>query len=146
MRFKMPMFSQRFLHGSSFSRLLWWFSLPWSFYFCLWSFLFLSLLFSLSLSPKVAEALEDREALRHLPVQDSQEGRIKPFDTFSREALQLVYGRETFKRVLPDKTVKIEAVDMVMMWMLWPEEWEKQDILQIRHSGLREALGLEQSG
>ena len=24
-------------------------------------------------------ASEDREALRHLPIQDSQEGRVKPF-------------------------------------------------------------------
>ena len=96
----------------------------WGFVFCLF--------------PGASLASIDREALRHLPVQDAQEGRIKPFDTFAREALQLVYGRETFK-----KKDKIEAVDVVMMWMLWPEEWEGQELIQVRHSGLREALGLE---
>ena len=97
-------------------------------------------------------ASEDREALRHLPIQDPQEGRVKPFDTFARETLQLVYGREKFKKTLLRKDsqgrefkekVKIEAVDMVMMWMLWPGEWDSQEIIQVRHSGLREALGLE---
>ena len=102
--------------------------------------------------PLEVQANPDREALRHLPIQDAHEGRIKPFDTFARETLQLIYGRETFKKTLLKKSpegveirerVHLEAVDIVMMWILWSEEWKTQEILQIRHSGLREALGLE---
>ena len=71
--------------------------------------------------------------LENLPVQDG--GRIKPFDTFAREMLSLVYGRETYKGK--------PAVDIVFSWMLIPDEWEQTEFLLIRHSGLREALKLD---
>lgn len=70
--------------------------------------------------------------LASLPVQDS--GRIKPFDTFARETLQLIWGREKFQ----DR----KAVDVILSWMLVPEEVEKKELILIRHAGLREALGL----
>lgn len=72
------------------------------------------------------------QPLDALPVQDA--GRIKPFDTFARESLQLIWGREKFN----DR----KAVDVILSWMLVPEEVEKKELLLIRHAGLREALGL----
>ena len=78
------------------------------------------------------------EALKSLPVQDG--GRIKPFESFAKETLQLVYGRETLKG---DKGDKKEASDVVFTWMMAPDMWMEQKIIQVRHNGLREALNLK---
>jgi cytochrome c-type biogenesis protein CcsB len=72
------------------------------------------------------------QGLAGLPVQDG--GRIKPFDTFAREALQLTWGKETFKGE--------DATHVVLSWALIPDEWAKSQFLQIRHNGLRKALKL----
>jgi cytochrome c-type biogenesis protein CcsB len=72
------------------------------------------------------------EALRYLPVQDA--GRIKPFDTFAREALELIHGKSHFK--------KRDAVQVVTTWMVNSDEWDKMDLFELRFSGLREALQL----
>lgn len=72
--------------------------------------------------------------LRNLPVQDS--GRLKPFDTFAKESLQLVYGKSSYKGK--------PAIDVVMTWLLVPEQWDNMEVVEIRHSGVREALKLPQ--
>ena len=74
------------------------------------------------------------EGLRLLPVQDL--GRLKPFDTFARESLHLVYGKKKFNGR--------SAVDVVLTWMLIPDYWDEQKFVEIRHSGLREALKLHE--
>lgn len=74
------------------------------------------------------------EGLRLLPVQDL--GRLKPFDTFARESLHLVYGKKKFNGR--------SAVDVVLTWMLIPDYWDGQKFVEIRHSGLREALKLHE--
>jgi cytochrome c-type biogenesis protein CcsB len=78
-------------------------------------------------------SLSSSASLLDLPVQDG--GRIKPYDTFAREMLSLVWGKESF-RGRP-------ASEVVFSWMLIPDEWEKTEFLLIRHSGLREALNLD---
>lgn len=95
--------------------------------FCLYGWVLLAL--GLSVSAQ-ASLVPD---LKYLPVQDA--GRLKPLDTFAREALQLVYGKSTLGKKTP--------IDIVMTWMIAPEEWDNQQIVEIRHSGLREALRLE---
>ena len=75
------------------------------------------------------------EALRSLPVQ--QGGRVKPYDSFAREALKLIYGREKYKGR--------EAADVVLTWMIIPEHWDQVEFVQVRHSGLREALKLDKA-
>ncbi len=75
----------------------------------------------------------DTGALRYLPVQDA--GRIKPYDTFARESLELIYGRSVFKGK--------EAVEVVTTWMVIPEQWDKVEFFEVRHSGVREALQLD---
>lgn len=72
------------------------------------------------------------EPLRKLPVQDA--GRLKPFETFAKETLQLVYGKSKFKGKSP--------VDVVMTWILIPDQWDQMEVIEVRHSGLREALKL----
>ena len=41
------------------------------------------------------KALANDITLENWPIQDS--GRIKPYDTFAREAMQLLYGKQTYK-------------------------------------------------
>lgn len=75
------------------------------------------------------------DALRYLPVQDA--GRAKPYDTFARETLQLIYGSQTYTT---PKGQKREAVEIVTTWMLVPQHWDNQKIVEITHRGLKEAL------
>jgi cytochrome c-type biogenesis protein CcsB len=75
----------------------------------------------------------DVEALGYLPVQDA--GRVKPYESFARETLQLLYGSEEYQGR--------SAVEIVMTWMLVPEHWNTRQIIQISHRGLKEALKLD---
>lgn len=70
------------------------------------------------------------EPLESLPIQDA--GRIKPFDTFARESLQLVYGKRSFE--------KKSAPEVVFTWLLIPDHWISTPIVEVSHSGVREAL------
>jgi len=73
--------------------------------------------------------------LEHLPVQDA--GRIKPFDTFAKEATQLVYGKRKFNNS--------SSAEVVFTWMVTPELWSSAPIVEVRHSGVKEALNLEKT-
>ena len=77
-----------------------------------------------------AAAADVGDPLESLPIQDA--GRVKPFDTFARESLRLVYGRSKYE----DKT----AVVAVFTWLLIPNVWLDTPVVEVRHSGLREAL------
>jgi cytochrome c-type biogenesis protein CcsB len=79
------------------------------------------------------------EALRYLPVQDA--GRIKPYDTFAREALQLIYGSQKYKSPTGESRA---ATEIVMTWMLVPTFWDSQTIIEINHRGLKDSLKLDQ--
>lgn len=70
------------------------------------------------------------EPLESLPIQDG--GRVKPFDTFARETLQLVYGKKAYEGR--------SATEVVFTWLLVPEHWMNAPIIELRHSGLKEAL------
>lgn len=70
--------------------------------------------------------------LEELPVQEG--GRIKPFDTVAREALQLIYGRSKFQG---EKATKI-----VSTWIMVPDVWEEKEFLRIDHKALKQALNL----
>ena len=61
-------------------------------------------------------------------------GRIKPFDTFARESLFSIYGKEHFKQW--------EAAEVVISWMLAPQIWYNIPIIQVRKSSLRKVLNL----
>jgi ABC-type transport system involved in cytochrome c biogenesis permease subunit len=77
------------------------------------------------------------EALRYLPVQDA--GRIKPLDTLARESLELVYGSEEYRAPTGEKR---PAIEIVMTWMLLPQHWDQQKIVQITHKGLKDSMNL----
>jgi cytochrome c-type biogenesis protein CcsB len=73
------------------------------------------------------------DPLLTMPVQDA--GRLKPFDTFARESLQLLYGKQTYNGR--------EAAEIVMTWLIVPQHWNEQPFVQIRFGKLKEALKLE---
>ena len=77
--------------------------------------------------------------LRYLPVQDS--GRTKPYDTFARETLQLIYGKQTYHT---QNGVSRPAVEIVTTWMMVPEHWDNEKIIHINHRGLKTSLKLEE--
>jgi len=114
------------------------------------SWLRLSLIALLSLSALtslVASRAEARsEGLKELavlPVQDN--GRVKPFETFARESLQLIYGRETYKSQGQDgqKPVRRQALEVVPTWMMAGDFWDQQPIVELKLKALKDALGLE---
>jgi ABC-type transport system involved in cytochrome c biogenesis permease subunit len=65
-----------------------------------------------------------------MPVQDG--GRIKPYDTFARESLQLIYGKSSFNGQ--------KASEIVMTWMLAPEVWDEKEFVLIRRHDIKDAL------
>jgi cytochrome c-type biogenesis protein CcsB len=73
------------------------------------------------------------QPLKYLPVQ--AEGRIKPFDTFARENLSLLYGKASYEGK--------PAYEIVFTWILSPQEWEKKEFVEVGHAGVKEALKLD---
>ena len=68
--------------------------------------------------------------LEGVPMQDA--GRIKPFETFARESMRLIHGKETFEGK--------PAVEVVFTWLLIPQHWMDTPIIELRHHGLKEAM------
>lgn len=71
--------------------------------------------------------------LKYLAVQDA--GRIKPFDTFSRESLELVYGKAKYENK--------PAFEIIMTWMLQPQIWQDKKLFEIKHHLVKRFLGLK---
>lgn len=72
------------------------------------------------------------DALRYLPVQEA--GRIKPYDTFSKEMLEIVYGKSKYEGR--------EAPEIVLTWILGPSAWEDKKIFEVRNHEVLKALNL----
>ena len=66
-----------------------------------------------------------------LPVQ--HEGRIKPFDTFSREVLRAIYGKDHYE--------ERSAVEVILLWLIVPDEWEKAELIFVEKD-IKKSLGL----
>lgn len=87
----------------------------------------------LALVPAVGHALPSGEALRLLPVQDN--GRVKPYDTFARETLELIYGKKAFEGK--------PAWQVVFTWLLAPAAWTNKELFEVRHHEIVKTLGLD---
>lgn len=96
----------------------------------------------LAIVPSILKLVRQKEIvsepLRYLPVQD--DGRIKPLDTLTRETLQLVYGSESFTG---PKGERRPAIEVVMTWMLVPQYWDQQELIEINHKGLKDSLKVD---
>lgn len=93
--------------------------------------LLLALIFSFSVN---AKALDVGERLRALPVQ--ADGRIKPFDTFAQEMLEVVYGKKTYE--------KREAFEIILTWMLSPQAWQEKELFEVKNHEVLKALKLDE--
>ena len=78
------------------------------------------------------------EQIRYLPVQDA--GRIKPFDTFAKETLELVYGKKSYKP--KEGAASVDAHWVVLTWMLSPESWISRPLFEVKHHEVLEKLKL----
>lgn len=72
------------------------------------------------------------DALKALPVQDS--GRIKPYDSFAQEMLEIIYGKSKFEGR--------EATEIVMTWVLAPQTWQDKRIFEVRNFEILQAMKL----
>lgn len=91
-----------------------------------WMLLLISFVVSVSVFAKPGDALN------YLPVQDG--GRIKPYDSFAREMLEIVYGKTKYEGR--------NATEIVMTWMLSPQSWQDKKIFEVRNHQVLEALKL----
>tara|TARA_B110001454_G_scaffold219203_1_gene252118 strand:+ start:29871 stop:31538 length:1668 start_codon:yes stop_codon:yes gene_type:complete len=94
-------------------------------------FLLSSLTSSFSYAGLMSE--KEGEALRSLPVQ--ADGRIKPFDSFAREMLELVYGKQKYE--------KRDAYEIILTWMLAPQTWQAKELFEVRNFEVLNRLGLD---
>jgi len=73
------------------------------------------------------------ETLGKIAVQ--QGGRVKPFETFAREAVLYVTGKTSWQ--------KQPAVETVWSWMAAPEKWTSQPLIYVSAPQVREEFGLK---
>lgn len=76
-----------------------------------------------------------RTKLETLAIQSG--GRVKPFDTFAREGVQLLTGRSTYR--------DIPATDMILSIAVEPQRWQNEKFLQVNFLQLKRDLGLEEA-
>lgn len=96
------------------------------------NFLIVLLAFASTLLLSVSSTAKSGDALKYLPVQDG--GRVKPYDSFAREMLEMVYGKTKYE--------KRDATEIVMTWMLSPQAWQDKKIFEVRNHQVLEALKL----
>ena len=98
---------------------------------------FISFIFTMFMFSQLVAAKSGDE-MRFLPVQDA--GRIKPFDTFAKETLELIYGKQTYRE--SEGKPAVEAQWVVLTWMLAPESWVKRPLFEVKYHELLAQLGL----
>ncbi len=82
-----------------------------------------------------AFAASGLEELNTLPVQDG--GRIKPFEVYANETLELIYGKSTYEGR--------PATEIILTWLLQPEAWQTREFVEIRFGELKKRLGFEET-
>ena len=78
------------------------------------------------------ELSQAQDVWKLLSVQ--HQGRIKPFDTFAREILRKVYGKETYQ--------KRSAVEVILSWLIIPDFWENTKVILIEQKDIKQSLNL----
>lgn len=87
----------------------------------------------------IVHAGDGIDALQALPVQDG--GRIKPFQTFANESLQLIYGKPAFKLEGSSAPAR-PATEILMTWILQPSAWQETPLFEINFIELKKGLKL----
>ena len=83
-------------------------------------------------SPKLNPHEMDFTILKKIPTQHG--GRLKPLDTFAREALQTVTGKTKFHNM--------EAIEVIFSWMFYPTTWNETPAIEITLDAVKNKLGL----
>ncbi|MCC6273337.1 MAG: cytochrome c biogenesis protein CcsA [Deltaproteobacteria bacterium] len=73
------------------------------------------------------------DLLREVAIQEG--GRKKPFDTFARETVRTITGREKFRGFDP--------IELIYSWLTQTKVWEQQPILDAGFEPLQEQVGLK---
>lgn len=94
--------------------------------------IFFGLLSVVLLMTSVPASAIDTSSVQAIPMQDA--GRYKPYDSFARETLLLLYGKRKYN--------KRPAHEIVFTWFLLPEAWAKKEIIQLKQIQLKESLKL----
>ena len=97
--------------------------------------LFVLILFLFAGPWALADQHLDVSRFERLAIQDG--GRIKPFDTYAREQVQLLTGSEKYNGNNP--------TELVLAWLFMPQEWANKQFLQIKHLQLKKDLGLPET-
>jgi cytochrome c-type biogenesis protein CcsB len=88
-------------------------------------------LICISLFSSMASAI-DVSNFENIAIQDG--GRVKPFDTFARESVQLLTGSQKYNGKNP--------TELVLAWLIFPNEWSSQKFIEIKNLELKKDLGL----
>ncbi len=92
------------------------------------------LIFFLFFIATSSQALEwDFSVIREIPILD--QGRIKPFDTFARESVQMITGKKSFE--------KQDPVQTLLDWFSFPDKAIQTPLLDARYEPLAKRLKLE---
>lgn len=89
--------------------------------------------FALGATSSPASAGLGAEELRVLPVQEG--GRVKPFDTYARELLRKLSGKETWEGN--------SATSVAFSMMADGDAWKQKPILRIQHLDLKQKFNLD---
>ena len=92
---------------------------------------FYSFIFFFCLSCSQEELFLAEKLWKTLPVQ--HEGRVKPFDTFSREVLRKIYRKDHYN--------KRSAVEVILLWLIIPDMWENTQLIFVEKD-IKKSLGL----
>ena len=93
---------------------------------------FYCFIFFFCLSCSQNELSQAEKLWKTLPIQ--HQGRIKPFDTFSREVLRNIYGKDHYQ--------KRSAVEVILLWIVAPDEWENKKIIFVEKD-IKKSLDLD---
>lgn len=97
----------------------------------IWIFSSVSSLF-LQASPAVREGM-DWAGISSLAIQER--GRVKPFDTFARESVQYVTGKQGWKQMSP--------VEVIFSWLIaFEREWQDEPFIRIDYGPLKKLMNV----
>ena len=94
-----------------------------------------SLLISHSTSARSIQTINADKAKEVAREQVLWNGRLCPFSTFAQDFLKAVYGKNRYKGLSPEQ--------VVYGWLLRPEVWKDEPMIQIPDADLRRQLNIE---
>ena len=99
----------------------------------------LSICLALVFSTLLSAAPEERKGFDWTEVSEiaiQERGRLKPLDTFSRETVQFITGKTSWKT--------FSAIECIFGWLTnFDKEWDDEPIIRVDYEALKTELGFE---